>query len=254
MDAHGRELLKRVLARIEPRKAEHDPTLPSCPLCGAPALKGKGFRHPADIEHDCDCIYLRPEEYGAAMLRAWRLYTAPRLLLQDLSDYPRYREYLERPVDGHAGNRLALEAARAYTGGLLYLHGPSGTGKTHLALRLAWRLAQEGRFIRFRTELDLLKEEREAAASGEDPPFYERLVLDDLGKGRITPFTAERLYALVEGASVGRFDLIATSNFSPEELASRLGEVGEAVLSRLRAGRVVALEGRDLRRPAGFLS
>ena len=46
-------------------------------------MKGKGFRHPADIEHDCDCIYLHPEEYGAAVLRAWRLYTAPRLLLQD---------------------------------------------------------------------------------------------------------------------------------------------------------------------------
>lgn len=91
--------------------------------------------------------------------------------------------------------------------------GPPGVGKTHLALRLAARLAGEGKFVRFRSELDFLAEEP-LAASGEAPlPQYEWLVLDDGGKSRLTPFALERLYALVEGARTGRYDL---SNHPPE--------------------------------------
>lgn len=224
-----------------------DPTLPPCPLCGAPALGGYTFARPGQIEHDCHCAYLEPERYQGALLAAWRRYTAPRLLAGDLQGYPRYREYLEKPLDIHQGNRAAVQAAREYKGGLLFLWGPPGVGKTHLALRLAGRLAGEGRFIRFRSELDFLAEERLAAAGEGTLPQYERLLLDDGGKSRLTPFSTERLYALVEGASAGRHDLIFTSNLAPEAFAVRLGEVGEAVLSRLKGGAVFELKGKDQR-------
>lgn len=149
----------------------------------------------------------------------------------------------------HAGNRAAIEAARAYRGGLLYLWGPPGVGKTHLALRLAGRLVGEGRFVRFHSELDFLAEERLAAAGEGALPQYERLILDDGGKARISPFSAERLYALVERASAGGCDLILTSNLSPEAFAARLGEVGEAVLSRIKGSEVVEVKGQDRRDP-----
>ncbi len=224
-----------------------DPGLPPCPLCGAAALSGYTFERPGQIEHDCDCGYLEPERYQTALLQSWRRYTAPKLLWKDLEGYPRYRGYLEKPLDVHAGNRAAIEAVRAYQGGLLYLWGPPGVGKTHLALRLAGRLVGEGRFVRFRSELDFLAEERLAAAGEGILPQYERLVLDDGGKARISPFSAERLYALVEGASAGRHDLILTSNLAPEAFAVRLGEVGEAVLSRIRGGLVAEVQGPDRR-------
>lgn len=224
-----------------------DPGLPPCPLCGAAALAGYTFERPGQIEHDCDCHYLEPEHYQAALLKSWRCYTAPKLLAKDLEGYPRYRGYLEKPLDVHAGNRAALEAARAYRGGLLYLWGPPGVGKTHLALRLAGKLAGEGRFVRFRSELDFLAEERLAAAGEDVLPSYERLMLDDGGKSRLTPFSAERLYALVERSSAGGHDLILTSNLPPETFAARLGEVGEAVLSRLKGGAVFELKGKDQR-------
>lgn len=224
-----------------------DPGLPPCPLCGAAALSGYTFERPGQIEHDCNCCYLEPERYQSALIAAWRRYTAPRLLWKDLEGYPRYREYLERPLDVHAGNRAAVEVVQAYRGGLLYLWGPPGTGKTHLALRLAGKIASEGRFVRFHSELDFLAEERLAAVGEGTLPLYERLVLDDGGKARISPFSAERLYALVEGASAGGCDLILTSNLSPEGFAARLGEVGEAVLSRIRGGVVAEVQGPDRR-------
>ena len=229
------------------QEAATDPSLPPCPLCGAAALAGYSFERPGQIEHDCDCGYLEPAQYQAALLKSWRRYTAPKLLAKDLEGYPRYREYLEKPLDVHAGNRAAIEAARRYQGGLLYLHGPPGVGKTHLALRIAARLVQEGRFVRFRSELDFLAEERLAAAGEGTLPQYERLVLDDGGKTRLTPFTLERLYALVERSSAGGCDLILTSNLSPEAYATRLGEVGEAVLSRIQGGVVVEVQGPDRR-------
>jgi len=70
-------------------------------------------------------------------------------------------------------------------------------------------------------------------------------VLDDGGKTRLTPFTLERLYALVERSSAGGCDLILTSNLSPEAYAGRLGEVGEAVRSRIQGGVAVEVQGPD---------
>lgn len=229
------------------QEVAHDPSLPPCPLCGAAALAGYTFERPSQIEHDCDCGYLEPERYQTALLASWRMWKAPQFLRTDLAGYPRYREYLERPLEAHSGNKAAIEAARRYQGGLLYLYGPPGVGKTHLALRIAARLVAEGRFVRFRSELDFLAEERLAAAGEGVLPQYERLVLDDGGKTRLTPFTLERLYALVERSSAGGCDLIITSNLSPEAYAARLGEVGEAVLSRIQGGVAVEVQGPDRR-------
>jgi DNA replication protein DnaC len=78
------------------------------------------------------------------------------------------------------------------------------------------------------------------------PPFW-RASGGNGGKSRLTPFTLERLYALVEGASAGRHALILTSNHPPEAYARRLPEVGEAVLSRLQGGMAVEVRGPDWR-------
>ncbi len=253
MDTNRRAVLNLapLLEAIKVKRGQEiptDPTLPPCPLCGAAALSGYTFARPGQIEHDCDCGYREPERYQAALLKAWRRYTAPRLLQADLEGYPRYREYLEKPLEVHRGNQQAVGAVRAYHGGILFLFGPPGVGKTHLALRLAARLCEEGRFVRFRSELDFLAEERLAAAGEGALPQYERLVLDDGGKSRLSPFSAERLYALLERASTGGCDLILTSNLPPEAFSARLGEVGAAVLSRLRGGLTVPVEGPDGRR------
>jgi hypothetical protein len=72
--------LKRYLEELKGRASPpaHDPELPPCPLCGAPAFRGGDFRAPHRIEHDCDCIYREPEAYGKALFALWPRWWWPR--------------------------------------------------------------------------------------------------------------------------------------------------------------------------------
>jgi hypothetical protein len=72
--------LKRYLEELKGRASPpaHDPDLPPCPLCGAPAFRGGDFRAPHRIEHDCDCVYREPEAYGKALFALWPRWWWPR--------------------------------------------------------------------------------------------------------------------------------------------------------------------------------
>jgi DNA replication protein DnaC len=225
------------------RPPEHDPGLPGCPLCGAPAYKGYRFTRPDEIEHDCDCAYARWPEYYAALERAWRRYHFPRVYRETLPEG--YREFLERPFRA-GGNEEAVRAVEAWAekGGLLYLHGPAGAGKTHLAVRAGLRRAERGHRVLFKTEIDFLDEVRRGVLEGEEA-FEPKgdLVLDGVGTGRATPLALEALFALLERARVGQLALLATGTLPPEELAKRFGEGTEAVAARLE-GRTALLAKR----------
>lgn len=80
-----------------------------------------------------------------------------------------------------------------------------------------------------------------------EPELPTHVILDDLGKARLTPFVLEQLYSLIDRASTGGASLIVTSNLSPDRLAARLGDWGDAVLSRVVALRVVEVKGSDHR-------
>lgn len=226
--------------------------LPPCPLCQAPARDGV-YRSPFDLAHDCDCLATAPEAYTRALLRLWH----ERLCLERfLAGLPRrYREFTFEGYTPHRGVEQALAAAAGLgVSEWLYLWGPPGRGKTHLAVAAARRLASQGHRTLFLSEAAYLEALYHSFRGGGEPPDYreaEALVLDDLGKIKPTEFAYQTLYALFEHFYSEGKTLIVTSNYAPVQAAQRLAmgepEAASALASRLGQGQVFALGGQDRR-------
>ena len=125
----------------------------------------------------------------------------------------------------------------------LYVHGPVGTGKTHLAAAVSVLVHRSERTVRFAQMGRILDEVKRAFGTGEDPLDGYRtaylLVLDDLGKEVPTAFALERLFALVDYRYGNMLPTIVTTQYRPGELIARLGRDGDedtaiACVSRLR--------------------
>lgn len=168
----------------------------------------------------------------------------PSLFLNADTDHPQTRDWVRRFLTD-----------RASTGSLL-LMGPTGTGKTHHAVgALRACVLQSARRRRplswqFTTHPNLNAALRPAAddahlAAYDHAEQADLLVLDDLGAGKATDWTADTLYRLIDARWSNQRPTIATTNMPAADLRAA---VGDRVASRLAAGTVVALDGGDRRR------
>lgn len=120
-------------------------------------------------------------------------------------------------------NDVASEATPSGRG--LYLWGPNGTGKTHLAVAVA-RRAKEAFFVNSLHLIDELKLSFNTKAPCrvyEQSRHVRLLVLDDLGSERPTGWVQERLYALVNTRWDEMLPTMYTSNHSPQDLEEIVG-------------------------------
>ena len=135
----------------------------------------------------------------------------------------------------------------------LYIYGPVGCGKTHLATAFAREAAQYPSQIEIVKPMDIFREVRK----GGDAEWEEKvmrgyvqqkiLILDDLGVSKDTEFALQVLYEIIDARYMNMAGgLIITSNLSLNDLSQKLGD--DRIVSRI-AGmcRLVKLEGADQR-------
>jgi len=128
-----------------------------------------------------------------------------------------------------------IEAVRMYTmeiaketepsGRGLYLWGPNGTGKTHLAIAAA-KTFGHSLIVNTLFLFDALKTSyntNEPCDVFEAARWSKFLILDDLGSERPTGWVQERLYALLNTRWDEMLSTVFTSNFAPDKIEDIIG-------------------------------
>ena len=134
----------------------------------------------------------------------------------------------------------------------LFITGPKGTGKTHLAAAIANQLMKEGTAVVCMTMIDLLDRIKQTyeqsrqwgASEGNVLNTYKEvplLIIDDMGKEPATEWAVSKIYAIINARYEAYLPTIITTNYSDGELVRRLtpkdtGDqtTADATIDRLR--------------------
>ena len=136
----------------------------------------------------------------------------------------------------------------------LFITGPKGTGKTHLAAAIANQLMQQGTAVICMTMIDLLDRIKQTyeqsrqyggeTSEGNVLSTYKTvplLVIDDMGKEPATEWAVSKIYAIINARYEAYMPTIITTNYSDAELVRRLtpkdsGDptTADATIDRLR--------------------
>lgn len=118
-----------------------------------------------------------------------------------------------------------LKAETEPTGRGLYLWGPNGTGKTHLAVAIT-RHFGHSLFVNTVHLFDALKDSyalKERCEIFDAARHVKLLVLDDLGSERPSGWVQERFYSLLSSRWDEMLHTVVTSNVSPRDLKTIIG-------------------------------
>lgn len=242
------------LASLPQRKAPPpalDPDLPACPTCSASAIVGKGYARWDAIAHYCDCDLERPTAYMTGLRVLWQRRNAYPHYLATLPT--RYHGYTPATITPNEQNAPVMAALKAGLSGNLFLYGPAGTGKTHLAVAGARRLAEKGKTARFWGVAALFAELRAGFKAGGERPelaHWDVLVLDDIDKIKPTPYVYETFYELIESRWANEKITIFTAQHDPDGAALVLTPdsnelAADPLASRMASGHVFKVDGAD---------
>lgn len=160
--------------------------------------------------------------------------------------------------DERSSLAMALAAARSFAESpekWLYLHGPTGVGKTHIAVAIAKVQSDKGGSITFWSVPDLLDNLRHTYSTPNESSFYslfesvrncELLILDDFGAQQMTDWALEKLYQIISHRHDRLLPTVITSQYIIWEGADnsnwnrvRGKHQWESIRSRLSDSRVV---------------
>lgn len=138
----------------------------------------------------------------------------------------------------------------------LILSGPTGLGKTHLAIAIAYRAIQNGSTALFVEANELIGELSQAGHSGQLPlamqPYLQEgvLVVDELGYLTYPADAANVLFQVVNQRYLRKKPMVFTTNKPLAAWADVLHDpdLAEAIIDRVLArGRFIELRGRSFR-------
>ena len=147
-------------------------------------------------------------------------------------------------------NRAAVEAAlhALKTKNSLYIYGSVGAGKTLLAACMATAAAKEGMGVLFASMPDLLLRLRQSLQKEDAGDVLcavktaDFFILDDLGAERITPYSIEQLFIILNYRAAANLSTVITANYSPKELAAAIVKAtGDQTAAMRIVRRIVAL-------------
>lgn len=185
------------------------------------------------------------------------------------------KRYLSRTIDSFsvtAENKRSFEVATDYIknfreyftqGKGLYLEGPCGTGKTHLAIAIALAIINTGVPVICKTSIDILGDikrcyERNSEVTEEEVleayKTVDLLIIDDLGKEQVTEWSVPVLYSILNERYEAFLPTIITTNYNTTALAEKLSAKGDAetataIISRfVESSKRVTMSWADYRR------
>lgn len=176
----------------------------------------------------------------------------------------RFRGKTFENYEERSENRIAYRKARNFAENFpdvdkgLLLVGPVGTGKTHLAAAISNKLISRLYSVYFGNTTDIMSfikstyskdaEVTELEAVKLMTEKVDLLVIDDLGKENETANTIAVLYQIINRLYENEKPVIITTNYNSIDLAKKLGERGEAIVSRITGMcEPVILTGEDWR-------
>ena len=140
----------------------------------------------------------------------------------------------------------------------LFISGNVGTGKTLLAVLCGRHLAESEKHVRFENMTSLLVKIQMSYGGGKIVDYDEclnidTLIIDDIGKERLTDWSGQIIYDIINTRTENLRRTIITSNFTPTQIIAKLGDnYGQAIVSRLaEACQFFELKGKDQRLKSG---
>lgn len=135
----------------------------------------------------------------------------------------------------------------------LFLNGPFGTGKTHLAAATLIELVETGiPKLKFVTTPMFLASIRKSYKDHNEQDHLENaaqaniLILDDIGNEKMTDWAREQIYLLINERYENRKFTIITSNANLKDLEGRIGGAAMSRIHEMCTGYI--LDGDDYRK------